>query len=216
MNTSSKQAQTPPTDQGFSLLETLIALAILSLASMALFQGTSTLLRVSNKAISIGENTLDHVITTQSLHNLAAGIMAVRGGQGKFNANTVQFSAMSSNGLLNHDGELEHFTLRLIRDAQNGRTLIYQPSAYQSGPTQIPLLTGLDSSVQFSYLGLDQKWYGIWPPKSPPIPPNTKNIELITMPLLPQAIRLAHKGTAKTKTQTLQIDWLAAISYDTP
>jgi len=46
-------------EQGFTLLETLMALAMMSIISLALFQSLGQMLAVSDRAVRIGNGSLD-------------------------------------------------------------------------------------------------------------------------------------------------------------
>ena len=57
----------PMQDRGFSLLETLFALVIMSFASLALFQSTSAMLSLSDRAVSAAERTLDGALDRRAI-----------------------------------------------------------------------------------------------------------------------------------------------------
>jgi len=101
---------------GFTLLETLIALAILSIASLAMFQSIGTLLQVSDKAVSASERTVDKSLDRLALITLMSEIVPHWNDQADmaFTGTDVEMSGVSTINLGVDSSGLTPFTLRLV------------------------------------------------------------------------------------------------------
>ena len=65
----------PSSEAGFSLLEVLIALAIMSLTSLALFQSMSRMLYISDRAIDVSEQSLENAVSNLTIRQLVDGLV---------------------------------------------------------------------------------------------------------------------------------------------
>lgn len=152
------------TEDGFTLLETLIALAILSIVSLALFQSTSTLLSVSDRAIKSGDRTLDGALNRLAFARLIDGILPHWDGQEEtgFRGNGTEISGVSTENLNIDKAGLSPFSIQITQTGQ-APSLNVSSLIYSTDTVSWPLDIDLPDTARFYYLGRDQKWYGEWP-----------------------------------------------------
>ena len=198
------------TQSGFSLLETLFALVIMSFASLALFQSTSAMLSLSDRAVSAAERTLDGALDRRALGSLLGHLVPhwPEAPDTAFTGSPTQLRGVSSAGLSDAAGHMP-FILRLeTQDISAGSALSLQ---YQNINTELRRFGGGDDEdaplwtlsqniapdARFSYLGVDNQWYGHWPPQETPVTPYFNDARFIDPPALPRAIKLdsAMSGT---------------------
>jgi len=195
-------------EDGFSLMETLIALAIMSVASLALFQSTSSMLSLSDRAVRAGEKALDQALDRHSLRVLLSSLVPnwLENSDEAFTGGGDIMRGVSSAALSEHIG-LTPFILRLVPSAnQQGRyDLTYehvdnvkpkrstlQKQSKRGGVTWA-LWSNLGVDTRFTYQGLDGRWYKKWPPDQIPVKPYFNDAQFIEPPVLPQAIKLQGK-----------------------
>lgn len=184
-----------PNELGFSLLETLVALVILSTASLALFQGTVTMLRVSDSSLRIGDRVLEGAIERKSLEQLIDGLVPNwrEDEKNAFKGGDKEFSGISTQVLTSLDQTIAPFYLSLISDleaAGDANVML----VYREGQQELILQRQLPVQTRFEYLGVDQKWYDIWPPETPPSRGFFEYDELFSDLTLPEAIRMSSVG----------------------
>jgi len=172
---------------GFSLLETLIALVIMSITSLALFQSIGTMLRISDKAVRVGERALENAIERQSLQNLINGLVPhwEEYKSDAFVGAKNEFSGLSSDGLISEIRTLTPFKVRLLNVNEQGLSLVYE-----AADQQVIFIEKAPSPAEFQYMGIDQKWYSHWPLETAPTRGFFDITNLIPNPALPEAIRL--------------------------
>ncbi len=198
-----KQGSIGRLQSGFTLLETLIALAIMSLASLALFQSTGTLLRVTDGAVSAGERTLEEAIARKTFRRSIAGLTPAWPEQADafFKGDANQFSGLSTGLPSEQDEVLMAFSFVLVGGGSDGVDLQI------TTPTNMWTLKNFHvDRASFSYLGEDHHWYEIWPPAEIPAPGFFDDENFMTMAQLPLAIRL------RGQVGEVLIDWIAPIS----
>jgi len=195
-------------ETGFSLMETLIALVIMSVASLALFQSTSSMLSLSDRAVRAGEKALDQALDRHSVRVLLSSLVPhwSENPDAAFTGDEGIIRGVSSAALAEHIG-LTPFVLRLAPSAnQQGRyDLTYEhvdnvnprTNALQrrskGGRGTWALWSNLDVDTRFAYQGLDGKWYKKWPPDQIPVKPYFNDAQFIEPPVLPQTIKLQGK-----------------------
>jgi len=182
-----------PTDStdmeaGFSLLETLFALAIMSLASVALFQSTSSMLRLSERAVAAGERTVNGGLDRMALSGIIDGLLPhwPHETDSAFTGTAREFSGLSTAALNSDISRSENVTLSLAPNGDGRMTLFYTSAA---APNGWALMSGLPDGALFEYMGVDQNWYAVWPPKERPSRGYFDDDKFQSAPLLPQAIR---------------------------
>jgi len=181
-----KSRQEQAGQSGFSLLETLLALAIMSMTSLALFQSTASLLRFSERTVNAAFAAEDEAVTQKSFAKLIEGIVPdwPDRKEHQFRGTANGFVGMTSSALHTLDIGLHDFSLSLQRNAQSS-TLIYN-----SQKTQWKLKEIASEDARFSYLGADNVWRSSWPPKGTPEAGNLGDARFFKPPALPLAIRL--------------------------
>lgn len=164
-NQSCTQNKEQNKDMGFTLLETLIALAILSFISLALFQSTSSLLSVSDRAIQSGERTLDGALNRVAFARVIDGILPHWEDQAAdtaFRGTDTKISGISTQNLNLDKARLSSFSIEIIKTGQE-RDLGKSSMIYSTDTLSWPMDIDLPDTARFYYLGRDQKWYTQWP-----------------------------------------------------
>ena len=174
-------------DLGFSLLEMLIALSIISLTSLALFQSIGTMLNVSDRAVQSSERALEGVILSQSVAQLVNGLVADWDveSQDSFKGQASTFSGVSASAIHSVVNENVAVSLSFEEGSNSDKVLVYETKT-----EKWILGTGFSPSSNFEYMGRDRVWHRQWPPVEKPTL-NTQDILSQTDTLrLPQAIRV--------------------------
>lgn len=189
-------------DAGFSLIETLFALAIMSLASLALFQSTSSILGLSDRAVKAAERTVNSGLDRLAVHNIIAGFLPSWPTEqdGIFDGKTRTLSGITTGGISQGAVQIERVTLSFV-PLSNGKNVLMYNSAQSSGGWII--MDNLAENMQFEYMGVDTNWYAIWPPKTLPKRGYFDEDLLLNAPSLPQAVR-ARSGN--------NVIWIARVS----
>ena len=198
-------------EYGFSLLETLVALVILSTASLALFQGTATMLRVSDSSLRIGDRVLEGAIERKSLEHLIDGLVPNwrANEENAFKGDGRAFSGMSTQVLTSIDQTIAPFYLSLIADPEEVSEANIM-LVYREGQQELILQRQLPLETRFEYLGVDQKWYDIWPPETRPERGFFEYDELFSDLALPEAIRMS-SGDVETEGGNITY-WVISVS----
>lgn len=149
-------------EAGFSLLETLIALAIMSLASLALFQSSSSLIRTSDQATKVGEGFVDRAVSRHQIMSLIAQLVPAwqDTDEVEFVGTDNEFSGMSRALFALERAGVKPFQIRLEEDNLNNIKLVYQLN------DQIwDIQRGLPANSKFQYQTPTNNWISVWPPK---------------------------------------------------
>ncbi len=184
-------------------METLLALAIMSVASLALFQSTATLLRLSERTVNAALNVQDVAVMQKSFTALVRGMVAAwpKDDEDAFVGTSSGFSGLTRTPFHTLDIGLTRFSLSLDHD------LVKSLLVYRSGDTEWILQNFSISNEQFSYLGEDNVWRQSWPPEETPEPGDFGDAEYFDPPTFPLAIRLQ----ARTEYGQAKIVWIAAL-----
>ncbi len=185
-------------EAGFSLLETLFALAIMSIASVALFQSTASMLRLSDRAVKAGERTVNGALDRLAVTRLLGAIMPNWPDLEdiSFTGESRRLSALSATPISTETSGPQPFTLSFIQAENGTHTLIYVAGALleETGEDKDkvawPLIKGLSAGARFEYMGVDQNWYGEWPPDTKPTRGYFNDAELMPAKTIPEAVRL--------------------------
>jgi len=186
---------------GFSLLEMLIALAIMSLTSLVLSQSIGTMLSVSERAVSASERTLEVVIERHTMSKLIDGLVPQWGEltEGSFSGRPQAFSALSANSISSSNVENAEFTLSLQRLDGRGKILVFETKV-----TNWIVESDLPDTAYFEYLGPENTWHKNWPiairlnlNEDNPF----SNLQLLS---LPQAIRLNSSSSDKNQLYVVE------------
>lgn len=194
-------------EAGFSLLETLFALAIMSLASVALFQSTSSMLRLSERAVAAGERTVSGGLDRLALTHLIDGLVPPwpEETDAIFKGSSTALQGLSTGGLTLIQEQAVFFTLTLEAAAGGKAALIYRAKdalggsegeslTKHAGVDGWVLMDALPADARFFYMGVDQKWRDVWPPDTKPARGYFDDDRFTQDPVLPIAIQLSAGG----------------------
>ncbi|WOR15372.1 prepilin-type N-terminal cleavage/methylation domain-containing protein [Hyphomonas sp. FCG-A18] len=190
---------------GFSILEMLVALAILSLTSLILFQTVLSQAALTSRIENASLRSGQELIRRSSFKTVVSGLVPTwpeEEADIEFAASPELLRGMSTSNLTGGVSGLHRVTFRL---EGNPSRLIY------SGPEGEIELQTFSELATFSYLGLDNNWYGTWPPDTAPDfgPFDDSGHPQYEIPPLPVAVRI--------RTVTGQdIDWLARLDWQAP
>jgi prepilin-type N-terminal cleavage/methylation domain-containing protein len=200
LNHKNRQSQS-----GFSLMETLLALAIMSVASLALFQSTAALLRLSNRTVEAALRSQDVAVIQKSFAALVKGLVPAwpKDTANTFRGDSTGFSGLTRMPFHTLEVSLMPFSLSL---ENNGST---SSLIYRSGKVEWVLKTFSGAGAYFSYLGEDNVWRRSWPPKNTPEPGQFGDAQFYDPPTFPLAIQLRAPGV----NPDTGIVWIAYIGY---
>jgi len=175
-------------DAGFTLLEVLIALSLVSLVTIAIFQSFISMTRLSDRAQRTTEASFNEHVDAVLLGRVVEGLFPERANKARnvFQGSGDEFSGMSSGFILPDMGNkgLAFFKVSLV----NGKVILVLDDREFAFSSKA-------EAQAFSYLGTDRNWHSEWPPANAlPFGPieNVQNQdhELALPPLLPLAIRI--------------------------
>jgi len=155
----------PKHDLGFSLIEMLTALAILSLISLALFQSTQQILSVATKASGASDALIEDSVARKTFKLIVSGLVpgwihqedtVFKGSADGFSGLSGQIPSEAANGF-----KLIAFSLASI--SENETSLLVKISNSPS----FELSRFGSGEVYFEYLGNDRVFYSEWPPQRP-------------------------------------------------
>lgn len=191
---------------GFSLMEVLIALAIASLASLALFQSMGMWVTIAGKASNAASGALTSNVKDFQFRTLVYGIVPGwdTDEDEQFSGTAVRFSAISANQLHLETPQLLPIVISLVR--QDDELLL----TYEATSTGWTLQRFAGGRGAFHYLGADGAWYDRWPPEKTPEPGPFLDSTFYDTPQLPLAIRLS-VSTENTADQQITI---APIAFE--
>ncbi|MEL6379802.1 MAG: prepilin-type N-terminal cleavage/methylation domain-containing protein [Pseudomonadota bacterium] len=194
---------------GFSLLEVLIALAITSLASLALFQSMSAWFAISAKTTGAAERALGGVVHNQQFRAVVGGLLPgwPYRPEEAFIGRADFFSGLTTASLHQREQGLAVVSMELLKDQRSGAiTLSYAARAGGEDTGWIMERFPAATDGAFSYFGADGRWYPTWPPAKNPEPGPFTDAELFDTPPLPLAVKMvvtgpkAAGGTTATRT----------------
>ena len=173
---------------GFSLLETLFALAIMSLASVALFQSTSSMLALSDRAVAAGERAVNSGLDRLAVNGVIDGLLPhwPHESESTFTGTARQLKGLTT-GTLNTDISRPETVTLSFASGESGDDILFYRSA--AAPQGWALMSGLPQGARFEYMGIDHNWYAAWPPEVTPSRGYFNEEALQSTPALPAAIR---------------------------
>ena len=190
--------------RGFSLLELIASIAIVSLVSAALFQTTGQWLALSNRAAAAAEASLSDIANQKMFDRLVAGVTFAwpEEPDNQFSGGPARFSGLTATTLHAPNPQLSAFSMSLVR---NGQAMAVE---YEADGVRWTIRDfGDGSTAAFSYLGADGAWRGTWPPQENPEPGPYDDARYFTTPQTPLAVRLS-VVTASGDVET----WIADIA----
>lgn len=182
-------------------METLLALAIMSVASLALFQSTATLLRLSERTTNAALRSQDEAVLQQSFAGLVGGLVPAwpKDKKNVFNGTSAGFSGLTRKPFHTLEIGLSPFSLSLENDGRESLLV------YRSGKTEWILQTFPGADAQFLYLGVDNLWRKSWPPEATPEAGKFSDAQYFDPPAFPLAIQL--------QTANTEVVWIAYVNY---
>lgn len=214
-------------ESGFSLLETIFALAIMSLASVALFQSTTSMLTLSERAVAAGERTVSDGLDRLALTNLVDGLVPpwLEEKDAVFKGSSTALQGLSTGALTLVQEQAVLFTLTLEAAAGGGTALVYRAKDAQGGSEGLSLtkhagvdgwilMNDLPADARFFYMGIDQEWRGVWPPDTKPVRGYFDDDRYTRDPVLPIAIRLSAGGEFVIWSGTVSRSHVLPARYD--
>lgn len=184
-------------------METLLALAIMSVASLALFQSTTTLLRLSDSTVNAALKSQDEATIQKSFSQLIAGLVQAWPDDKThvFKGDATGFSGLTRTPFHTLTPGLNPFSLRVQNDTNTAKLI------YQSGDIEWVLQEFTSPGARFSYLGADHIWRPAWPPKTTPQVDAFNSADFFDPPSFPLAIRLS---IGRENGHAARV-WIAAI-----
>ncbi len=173
--------------QGLSLIEVTIALAIATLVSLALFQSVVQWVELSAKTSGAAQRAISTLAYERQFRTIVRGLIPgwKEIEEEEFKGTPEFFSGIATHLLHKGEPALSVVTLQLVNE---GNTASLNYLAFETGWTMVKFE---DAFARFDYLGADGKWYPNWPPATVPEPGPFKDYEILGVPLLPAAIRLS-------------------------
>jgi len=199
-------------EQGFTLLETLMALAMMSIISLALFQSLGQMLAVSDRAVRIGNNAFDQFSNDAGYRDFVGDIIGTwtQIDPFIFKGNGQQISGLAVSPLIvDQQTGAQNFTLSLESlPEQNNlppqfRLILESPglSPNSVGLRPKPILAVFEGqSPRFVYLSYDETPRTLWPPETVPSPGILTDHNFMDIPRLPHAIGLEYEKDGQTLT----------------
>ncbi len=194
------------TDQrGFSLLELIASLAIVSLVSAALFQSMASWMRLSSRASGAAEASLAAIAGQQMFDRIVGGLIFAWPEETarRFVGAADGFSGITTTPLHGLHPQLASASIVVLRpnNATRGR-IVYRSDEIEW------TLREFDGAAAFSYLGADGAWRESWPPETNPDPGSFGDAAYFDTPQLPAAIRLSFDDGGNSTV------WIADIASD--
>jgi len=185
----SEPAESESKDYGFTLLEVLISLALVSLITIAIFQSFMSMSRLSDRAQAATSNIYNQYVNRILFGRVVEGIFPDRKLEGRqwFQGTELEFSGMSRGFILSDMPNKGLVSFRVI--AVDERLML--------NTKEVQLILAEKNNVKgFFYLGSDRVWHSNWPPeRALPYGPidkiKTQDHELASPPVLPLAIRIS-------------------------
>lgn len=192
------------TDQaGFSLLETLVTLAILSISSVLIFQSLASQANLTARIEAAATNATSDAVKREGFTSVVQGLVPSwpEDDETPFDATPEKVSGLTASPLLNESFGLIYFTFELSGNPSE--------LAYIANGRRVVLET-FSEAAAFSYLGPDDEWYPEWPPalKQPDAGRFDDSPAYETWPL-PRAIRI------RSASQS-DLDWIANLNWQAP
>lgn len=190
-------------EAGFSLMETLIALVILSISAVLIFQSlisqSELTARVESTSLEAGRESVRRAGFTSVVEALVPSWPEDI--ETAFVATPVLISGLTAQPLIRQDPGLAAFEFKLEE--------VPSQLVYTAGGEALALASFPERAV-FSYLGPDGNWHPEWPPRDvrPDTGPFDDSAAFPVAPL-PLAVRI------QTETRT-ELDWVARLHWRAP
>ncbi|MEM7491941.1 MAG: prepilin-type N-terminal cleavage/methylation domain-containing protein [Pseudomonadota bacterium] len=185
---------------GFSLIEILVALAILSVTSVIIFQSLSAQLRLVNRVGDINAERFEDLKARDAFRSIIGGLTPgwPEEERGPFRGGANALSGITSGPLHPSDLGLQYFDLRIDPDR-------FQ-LVYFGNDTEIPMAT-FSGPVAFQYLGANGVWYESWPAPEKIVIGAFDDTNFYKPPPLPKAVRIR-------AVDTTMLDWIGQVDWN--
>ncbi len=204
MNIQPHIAHAPLKTNGFTLLETLMALAIMSIISLAMFQSLGQMLAVSDRAVKIGNESLDRFANEAGYRDFIGDIIGTwtRADPLAFTAGSQSMSGLAVSPLIvERRTGAQDFQLYIQPLPQEAS----RPPQFQLrlnapglplnaiGERPQPILAVFEGeNPRFIYISYDQRRRTNWPPEIVPSPGIFDDDIYMDIPRLPHIIGLEY------------------------
>ncbi len=194
--------------RGYSLLELIASLAIVSLVSAALFQSAGAWLQLSTRSSAAADDALASIATQQMFDRVVGGLIYAWRDEpaGYFIGAVDGFSGLTATPLHGVAPQLLAVEVAALQpqDGRPGRIV------YSAGGVDRWTLRTFDGATTFSYLGADGEWRTSWPPANNPEPGPFDDAAFFETPQLPLAIRVTVSESGGGEI------WIADIKSNPP
>lgn len=169
-------------EDGFTLIEVLVTLALFSVISLVLFDIVSTQYRVQDRTRELTTSVIESQAVKQSFYEIVGQMLPQwREGEPGFIGTSQQFAGISTGSQLTNASAPFTFKMELRNNRQNLN--------YTERDVSITMKY-FSEPASFSYLGADGVWLTHWPPETPPDGGRFNDAEHYTTPPFPRAIRI--------------------------
>ena len=171
---------------GFTLLEVMIGLVILSLASLAMMQSTVSMMRSTDRAVDVAQVSIETALNRQVYEDALDTFLLSwdEEGRARFRGEARRMSGPMATSLLPDTALGQRAELAVTRE---GDALLLQLGHREDAVT-LARFEGRDA--RFGYLGRDRAWHAKWPPDTLPRSGIFNDDVGAQMPEWPEAIRL--------------------------
>ncbi|NJM34748.1 MAG: prepilin-type N-terminal cleavage/methylation domain-containing protein [Rhodomicrobium sp.] len=174
----------PAEQLGFSLFELIVALAIVALASAALFQSANQWWRLSARSAAAADSALSAVADQIMFQRVVRGLIyAWPEEEQLFTGAPNAFSGITRTPLHALAPDIAPVTLAILEGIN--RRLVYQAGGFEWTLKDLG-----QGRADLSYLGADNVWRSSWPPEQNPEPGPFNDAAFYATPQLPLAIAL--------------------------
>lgn len=173
------------TEAGFSLMEIIVTLALLSLISTILFQSVVTQWSNMQRVSAAFDRAQSQPLRAALFRDVARELVPAwpNSPERVFNGDGAGFEGMTLRPLSAGNRKLTVIKVALENDSTPQRLVI------DTGDGQQTLVEGIENG-QFDYFGMDGQWHEAWPPKANPGNGFFQDQAFFQTPALPEAIRL--------------------------
>lgn len=188
---------------GFSLVEVLVALALISVTSLLLFSAVSNQYELTRRIDQTSQEAVERRVRSLAFDDITHRIVPGWKEERVFTGEPAHMSGLTTSSQISFQEGLKPFALDLVDD---DKTL-----QYSEGGTSAILAT-FDGPATFSYLGSDRVWYDQWPPDGRPDAGEFDDSDHYPVPQLPLAIRIRSRSGAMLDMVGI-LGWQAPLPY---